>query len=136
MKHKHADLMLEYAKDAQTNNKPFELWEFKLEDKWHDLDFHPPWNETTDYRKKVTSEEIQAFLKGLPLDVPTSMQAELYVALSKQEPFYEDYGQFCGGYQTLKFRVMDLIYTVGLNPEGELLDITYIKKKQCLISSS
>jgi hypothetical protein len=28
MKHKHADLMLEYAKDAQETDKPWERWEY------------------------------------------------------------------------------------------------------------
>lgn len=131
MKHIHADSMLEYAKDAQTTNEPWLQWEYCRNNIWYDLNTHPQWAKDIQYKKKVVSDDLHLhlhlFLKEVPLQVSTSMQADLYKVLSKQEPFYEDYGQFCGGYQTKKFRVIDIIYTVKLDPDAELLDITYTK---------
>jgi hypothetical protein len=53
MKHKHAELMAEYAKDAFENETPWKLWEF-CENKgtWSICGDHPCWNTTTQYRRK------------------------------------------------------------------------------------
>ena len=52
--HKHAELMLEYAKDASTNKSPWELWEYKTHDDniWVSSESHPSWKETNEYRRK------------------------------------------------------------------------------------
>jgi hypothetical protein len=52
--HKHADLMLLYAKDAAETDKPWERWEWR--DK-SDAEFlacqqHPSWKLNHDYRRK------------------------------------------------------------------------------------
>jgi hypothetical protein len=132
MKHKHADAMLEYAKDAQTTKEPWLLWEYCRDYTWYDLNSNPQWAEDIQYRRIVSKKDMEVVIKRLlasqPMQVKQADQAELFKVLSKQEAFYEDYGQFCGGYQTLKFRVWDITYTVELDPEGTLLNITYTKK--------
>jgi hypothetical protein len=53
--HKHADLMLEYAKDALTNKTPWELWECKKrnDDNWGNIGtHHPVWLDDVEYRRK------------------------------------------------------------------------------------
>jgi hypothetical protein len=50
--HKHADLMLEYAKDALTNKTPWELWEVKMYDKWESVTGNFNWYEGYEYRRK------------------------------------------------------------------------------------
>jgi len=50
--HKHADLMLEYAKDAFTNKTPWELWEVKMYDKWESVTGNFNWYEGYEYRRK------------------------------------------------------------------------------------
>ena len=37
MKHKHAELMMQYAQDAMETDKPWERWEVFIKDSWRDL---------------------------------------------------------------------------------------------------
>ena len=37
MKHKHAELMMQYAQDAMETDKPWERWESFIKDSWRDL---------------------------------------------------------------------------------------------------
>jgi hypothetical protein len=37
MKHKHAELMMQYAQDAMETDKPWERWEIFIKDSWRDL---------------------------------------------------------------------------------------------------
>lgn len=51
--HKHAALMLQYAQDAQTTDKPWELWELKNEKgEWVSMFGNPSWDEEYEYRCK------------------------------------------------------------------------------------
>ena len=54
MKHKHAELMMQYAHDAQETDKPWELWEMKYptEKDWLTLDCNPLWQGAIEYRRK------------------------------------------------------------------------------------
>ena len=68
MKHKHADLMAAYAADAQTTDKPWELWEsrnarrddypdngysvYGKKSEWYTLKSDPCWNPWFEYRRK------------------------------------------------------------------------------------
>lgn len=53
--HIHADLMLEYAKDAQETDEPWKLWEIKLEvhDGWGSCVRQLYWNPGAKYRRKI-----------------------------------------------------------------------------------
>lgn len=51
--HKHAALMLQYAKDAAETDKPWERWEYRTPDGgWWDMDSSPCWDEEAEYRRK------------------------------------------------------------------------------------
>jgi hypothetical protein len=56
--HKHAEAMMEYAKDAMETDKPWERWEFQTpgygSKSWTHLCIHPIWSEDKIYRKKET----------------------------------------------------------------------------------
>lgn len=54
MKHKHAELMMQYAQDAMETDKPWELWEMKYptEKDWLTLDCNPLWQGAIEYRRK------------------------------------------------------------------------------------
>ena len=52
MKHKHAELMMQYAQDAMETSEPWELWEVRYYDKWCGLSVHPIWHEPFEYRRK------------------------------------------------------------------------------------
>ena len=59
MKHIHADLMLQYAQDAQETETPWERWEFNsigrissIGRKWSQLTSSPTWVTSIQYRRK------------------------------------------------------------------------------------
>ena len=60
MKHKHAELMLQYAQDAMTTAKPWELWEINTEphSNWRTLTFTPSWLEGYEYRRKPVQHTV------------------------------------------------------------------------------
>lgn len=56
-KHIHAEAMLEYAKDALTTDKPWELWQVCVftrydSEVWTDLTGNPQWGTSAKYRRK------------------------------------------------------------------------------------
>lgn len=53
-KHKHAELMMEYAKDAMESETPWEGWQrFHLGHKhWTDMSRAPTWNPEMEYRRR------------------------------------------------------------------------------------
>ena len=53
MKHKHAELMMQYAQDAQETPEPWERWEFSsIGRKWSQLTSSPTWVTSIQYRRK------------------------------------------------------------------------------------
>lgn len=48
---RHADLMLQYAQDAQNFAEPYRNWQMRSNGDWIGLKFHPAWNENHDYRR-------------------------------------------------------------------------------------
>lgn len=54
MKHKHAELMMQYAQDAMETDKPWELWEFCVSStgEWLSATAHPFWHDKCKYRRK------------------------------------------------------------------------------------
>ena len=65
MKHKHADLMAAYAADAQTTDKPWELWQacdpkshYPDNGWWYTLKSDPSWNPSFEYRRKPQEHTV------------------------------------------------------------------------------
>ena len=57
MKHKHADLMMQYAHDAQETDKPWERWQYQTGpmqegDVWKNCFPNPSFDEVYKYRRK------------------------------------------------------------------------------------
>lgn len=62
MKHPHAELMAEYAKDALSTDKPWELWQFQDGTfEWADLWNHPQWNSHCSYRRKPKQSDAKKY---------------------------------------------------------------------------
>jgi len=62
MTHKHAKLMMEYAKDAAEHDKPWELWEMQnCMGEWVVLSNNPGWCHHIDYRRKPRTININGF---------------------------------------------------------------------------
>lgn len=62
--HKHADLMLQYAKDAMETDKPWERWEVRMAANvqpnavFERLSYHPGWHTSNEYRRKPQTIKI------------------------------------------------------------------------------
>lgn len=59
--HIHAELMKQYAEDAAKSETPWENWEYTLKDidKWFNLEYHPTWDESCEYRRKPKRKFIE-----------------------------------------------------------------------------
>ena len=70
-KHKHADLMLAYAQDAQETDKPWILWEFIYPNisGWQPLKDNPSWSHLLEYRRKVKTIRIGNYDVPEPLRI-------------------------------------------------------------------
>ena len=51
-KHIHADLMLQYAQDAQETETPWDRWQILINGKWEDLDWCFTFRPERKYRRK------------------------------------------------------------------------------------
>ena len=61
MKHKHAELMAQYALDAMETNEPWLRWEFYNKTFGRRIDSHvvtPSWYEQTEYRRKPQTKNM------------------------------------------------------------------------------
>ena len=56
--HIHAALMLQYAQDASTTDKPWEMWEYFADHEWERLTGNPAWDDDTKYRRKPRTIRI------------------------------------------------------------------------------
>ena len=59
-RHKHAELMMQYAQDAMEGDKPWVLWQFQRPcfDNWNDCDYHPEWVTECNYRRKPKQHTV------------------------------------------------------------------------------
>ena len=58
-RHKHAELMAQYAQDALTTDKPWESWEFKsFHGTWLSLKSNPRWHTDQQYRRRPKQHTI------------------------------------------------------------------------------
>ena len=57
----HAALMKQYAEDAETHERPWELWEYKdtFDKSWQPCGFHPVWYSDSEYRRTAGQLEIE-----------------------------------------------------------------------------
>jgi len=64
MKHRHADLMLLFANDAQETDKPWKRWEYYcVGGKWLPLRGTPVWDELINYRRIKPKTDHQTFVE-------------------------------------------------------------------------
>jgi len=73
--HVHAELMLEYGKDALVSREPWLGWEYSynydLKEVWYTLDTHPNWEADVKYRRKpktilINGYEVPEPIRNLP----------------------------------------------------------------------
>lgn len=86
--HIHAELMMQYAKDAMETDKPWERWQFKSHSS-HWATCHivtPSWNEETEYRRKPQTLSINGH------EVPEPYRGEMQIG----QPYYTPDLYNCG----------------------------------------
>lgn len=81
MKHKHADLMLEYAKQAQESEEPWRNWEVSYdgEGAWFGVSVQPSWNINIEYRMKKKTINIGGIEITEPVREPLNFGEEYYI---------------------------------------------------------
>lgn len=97
MKHIHAELMAEYAKDAMETDEPWLRWEFKFKGLWITCNLVSPlWEVKTEYRRKARTININGH------EVPEPYRGEMqydqlyYIpSLDSKDLYYE--GDWCEG---------------------------------------
>jgi len=73
MKHKHAELMAQYAQDAMETDKPWERWEYlatECTDTWQPCEGHPSWIRSNQYRRKPRTININGHEVPEPVREP------------------------------------------------------------------
>jgi len=81
--HVHAALMAEYAEVAKTNDKPWKEFEVSgvFPQKWTDLISTPTWNESSKYRRKTRTININGFEVPEPMRVAPAY-GEIYFSIA------------------------------------------------------
>lgn len=77
-KHIHADLMLQYAQDAMTTDKPWELWEVDAGRGWVNLLVNPESHSGKKYRRKPRTIKINGFDVPEPVRWPLERGIKYY----------------------------------------------------------
>lgn len=83
MKHKHAELMAQYAQDAAETDKPWERWEryHDFAGKWVSLTGNPSWYNDAQYRRKPKVILINGFDVPEPVREPLNQGQAYYIPI-------------------------------------------------------
>jgi len=90
--HIHAELMMQYAEDAMTTDKPWELWEFRSENgrPWETFGCHPAWLPDYQYRRKPRTINIIGHEVPEPMRKAPPQGTHVWIAnLDSDELAYE-----------------------------------------------
>lgn len=68
--HKHAALMLQYAKDAMETDRPWERWEVAAPNEWKGCEISPSWGEDHNYRRKPEMIKVGKWEFPKPIEQP------------------------------------------------------------------
>ena len=92
-KHKHADLMLAYAQDAQESDTPWQLWEYMYPNHsgWATLKDNPSWSYLLEYRRKVKTIRIGEYDVPEPLRVKPDIKEKYYFVTFKVDDNIHSY---------------------------------------------
>lgn|SRR3990167_1022122 len=134
---KHAETMIEYAKDALVNEKPWELWERSVIQRaglytngvaeWIDLNGHPSWLPNAEYRRKVMTIKVNGFNIPKPVDCP-KLGTKYYIPVITVRPGVNEYTWECskGDLSLLYLRVVHLDSQAALSHSVAMASATPI----------
>ncbi len=88
-KHKHADLMLEYAQDAQETETPWDRWEIEVDGEWINCSITTKmFDQFTNYRRKQKLIIINGIEVPEPMRVAPHIGTDyFYVRLNGKDTF-------------------------------------------------
>jgi hypothetical protein len=135
MKHIHADLMAEYAKDAQETDKPWERWEYMFTSTctWEPCTEAMIWSKHARYRRKPKTININGFEVPEPVREQKGLDDfETYYVVDFEfdRGFFNNSGRWEGGHSELKYLKKGLIHLTKEAAElhaKALLSFTEIK---------
>lgn len=116
-KHIHAELMMEYAKDAMETDKPWERWEFCIggNNEWIPCDGNPFWDKDTVYRRKQKTIDING------IEVPEPYRGEMRDGDTYYSPFLPD-SSLCYTWESDEFhKKMQELGMVHLSKEAAII---------------
>lgn len=92
-KHVHAELMLDYAKDAMETESPWDRWELHIEstDEWIELTSSPMWYESNKYRRKTKTININGYEVPEPVREQLKDGQTYYIADFSSAGYVEKY---------------------------------------------
>jgi hypothetical protein len=132
MKHIHAELMMEYAKDAMETDKPWLRWEKKImgiDDEFVGCGGNPSWNDYSKYRRKPMTININGY------EVPEPYRGEM----KEYQPYFTPELFDCGddyweNYRDLQW--LDTLYDHVAMKNGlvHLTEAAAIKHAEALLS--
>lgn len=94
--HKHAALMLQYAKDAMETDKPWELWEVRMAANvqpnavFERLSYHPGWHTSNEYRRKPQTIKVGKWEFPKPITFAPEIDTIYWIIRLFQEGFAPD----------------------------------------------
>ena len=85
MKHKHAELMMQYAQDAMETIEPWRNWEaYNTHDrKWNDCSNHHKWYKEIKYRRKPKMVSV-TLMSGEVVSFPEPHMRDYFAAMAMQ----------------------------------------------------
>lgn len=93
--HPHAELMVEYAKDALTTREPWKLWQFNDGSGWIECGLGgPAWLQVYRYRRKpvqIPTQTINGFVVPKGLVQPLANKTPYYIASLESD----DWNSYC-----------------------------------------
>lgn len=87
--HAHAELRAQYAEDAKTHAKPWELWQFLDMSGWHTCVRTPGWFESAEYRRKPKTHIVNGIeIPDLRID---PKEGDKYYLVDPTERYFNHY---------------------------------------------
>ncbi len=77
--HKHAAMMLQYAKDAMETDRPWERWEFTRGGAWQPCENNPEWFADKNYRRKPEMIKVGKWEFPKPIGSPPRDEEKYWI---------------------------------------------------------
>lgn len=90
-KHRHAELMMQYAEDAMETDEPWLLWQYRCEGKWKQCLAHPSWAKSGTFRRKPEPIRVGNYEFPSPEINPLKLNDKYWYIEISDYGFYAQY---------------------------------------------